>query len=490
MKFYFCKEKPIDIENSITIYPLKYNNFWNETIFDLLINYNGNKHNFCSQIIFFSESKLETINSKSIVEKLLSSENHKEIEDFDFYFSLGTIEDYKNIYNIFNKEKANEILELMNDINYSKFVNNEFYQKNKSLFKNRIFARTFFRNDGCLMAFYKFEKIFSHKKISSICESIEFPEDNKIDKLIINFSENRINPNIFGIIGKNGIGKSHILKEIAKNNLSQDNFSKIIGVTTTTECDNTFSVLQNKTNSNTPFKHVHSNTFGDQNFPEIAYLLSRFNKDAFDRLIKFSNLFFDNEELYIEDNLRITPISQMINETELSTVDRLTYISKCKVCLSNRDDTATYRYLSSGEISCLKIIAGILYEIEEFSLVLIDEVENNFHPNYITKILYVISEITAHYKSRAVIATHSPYVIRELASSQVFALIKDKTNDKASPSEIRIKTLGANLQDLSNFIFGDEFYSLTAKKYFEKNNESIDKFEELSPRAASILKSK
>lgn len=68
-------------------------------------------------------------------------------------------------------------------------------------------------------------------------------------------------------------------------------------------------------------------------------------------------------------------------------------------------------YLSSGEQHLIVLIGELLFKAEENSLVLIDEPEISFHPEWQEKFLGILENIQRENKFSALISTHSPILI-------------------------------------------------------------------------------
>ena len=68
-------------------------------------------------------------------------------------------------------------------------------------------------------------------------------------------------------------------------------------------------------------------------------------------------------------------------------------------------------YLSSGEQHLIVLIGELLFKAEESSLVLIDEPEISFHPEWQEKFLGILESIQRENKFSALISTHSPMLI-------------------------------------------------------------------------------
>jgi energy-coupling factor transporter ATP-binding protein EcfA2 len=122
--------------------------------------------------------------------------------------------------------------------------------------------------------------------------------------------------------------------------------------------------------------------------------------------------------------------------------------------------------LSSGQISFVRLAAQICLHIQPGSLLLIDEPETHLHPNLITDFAALLNAILEIADSVAVIATHSAYLVREVPTSQVHLIqVQDGAVAIGRP---RIRTFGADVGTISNFIFDDGFINRLSAEVGEK----------------------
>lgn len=123
--------------------------------------------------------------------------------------------------------------------------------------------------------------------------------------------------------------------------------------------------------------------------------------------------------------------------------------------------------LSSGERSLALFCARLMIASRDSALVLIDEPENHLHPRFITLMVQTLARTLQATGSRALIVTHSPFVVREFERSTVNVL---KTSGKGIPEMFRpsLQTLGGDVAMISDYVFEDE----GIRKGFQ---ESIDR---------------
>lgn len=111
------------------------------------------------------------------------------------------------------------------------------------------------------------------------------------------------------------------------------------------------------------------------------------------------------------------------------------------------------RRLSSGEYAMMRFAAQATSAITRGSLILLDEPETHLHPNYVSNLMDILDNLLQSTGSIAIVATHSSYVVREVPRSCVSVLtLEDRQIRIDQP---RMQTFGANIDSISQFVFGD-----------------------------------
>ena len=110
-----------------------------------------------------------------------------------------------------------------------------------------------------------------------------------------------------------------------------------------------------------------------------------------------------------------------------------------------------YLRLSTGHKFFLHAIAHILAYLKEDSIVLFDEPENHLQPCLLSFMFKTMRQIAEERNSVCLIATHSPVVLQEMMSSNVFIVRKD--GKKVNISHPSIQTYGANFGQINTEVF-------------------------------------
>ncbi|MCE6958125.1 AAA family ATPase [Cereibacter sphaeroides] len=111
------------------------------------------------------------------------------------------------------------------------------------------------------------------------------------------------------------------------------------------------------------------------------------------------------------------------------------------------------RRLSSGEHAMMRFAAQAASAVAQGSLILLDEPETHLHPNFISNLMGILDNLLQSTGSIAIVATHSAYVARETPRNCVHVLTMEGRQIRIDPP--RIQTFGATIDSISQFVFGD-----------------------------------
>lgn len=125
--------------------------------------------------------------------------------------------------------------------------------------------------------------------------------------------------------------------------------------------------------------------------------------------------------------------------------------------------------LSSGQRSMFRFALHFIAHAGFGTLLIIDEPETYLHPNLVSDYMMLLYSILEQTRSVAIVATHSAYVVRETPTHCVHVL--KKIDGVVKAHHVYVKTLGASVSELSYAVFGDS----TVSAYHEKISEAISK---------------
>ena len=133
--------------------------------------------------------------------------------------------------------------------------------------------------------------------------------------------------------------------------------------------------------------------------------------------------------------------------------------------------------LSSGQSILLYIITQIVANIRVDSLLIYDEPETHLHPNAIVELMNTIYELVNEFEAYCLIATHSPMVIRELFSKNVFVM--ERHENVPSLRRIGLECFGENLGVLTDEVFGDKQMPKQYKKIIRNLIDAGNTFDQI-----------
>ncbi len=107
--------------------------------------------------------------------------------------------------------------------------------------------------------------------------------------------------------------------------------------------------------------------------------------------------------------------------------------------------------MSAGHAITVLILTQLVAKVEEKTLVLIDEPESHLHPPLLSALIRSLSELLVRQNGVAIIATHSPVVLQEITSSCVWKLYRMGRVFKNERPDI--ETFGENVGTLTREIF-------------------------------------
>ncbi len=129
--------------------------------------------------------------------------------------------------------------------------------------------------------------------------------------------------------------------------------------------------------------------------------------------------------------------------------------------------------LSSGQQLFSYIAINVVGAIREHSLIVIDEPELFLHPTLEIEFISLLKVILKPFKSKAILATHSLAVVREVPSKCVHIFRNEGYGLEIVPPPF--ETFGGSVQRISSYVFGDKSVSKPFDEWVEMQmNENPD----------------
>ncbi|MDT8860990.1 AAA family ATPase [Alkalihalobacillus sp. MEB130] len=381
------------------------------------------------------------------------------------YISLGYNQKfYKRLIKILGRQRSKEILIKLNDISIVGLEKNP-----KFNLENRGIQDSFFRSsEGRFLYSDVYDKYFLDKESQDRDYDFSFKaklysEDEDFKDIEINFrKQDRLPNRLFTIVGKNGVGKTRLLNQLAESlfdSSKPENKNRFLKVekSGTNDLDRkipiynkiiaiSFSVFDKF------YKGSLESEKSSREYQETEENLTKFNNYTYIGLHKVDNSIYSSEEL-VEINKRAYRKIIDKNREQLF----IESINSSNILNFQLADDFNYEnffseIFSSGQSIFISMLCRLLSEIEDGSLIFLDEPELYLHPNAIANLARLYYEILEQFKSYAILCTHSPILVQEIPSRYVrkLSLIDENTIVYNQPS---IETFGTNISEITVDIF-------------------------------------
>ena len=331
--------------------------------------------------------------------------------------------------------------------------------------KNSIFINSLIRSDNAERQLRQAKHKIYNYDLSNLY-SFKYQFDAKYSKdsveVIFDFNREMEIPNrIFAIIGKNGTGKTQLITKLPLDISKKNNdffvprpplFSKVIAVSYSI-FDN-FEIPKKTSVFNYVYCGLHTINDGKKEILTQKQQSLRFHNTW----KKIKSL----ERMDIWRNILLNFIDKDIVDAFIINEDDLFNILTVSVDEFNK----IKHKLSSGQNIMLFIISEILANIRLDSLILFDEPETHLHPNAISQLMNLIYGLVYQFDSYCIITTHSPLIVQELLSRNVY--IMERHQNMPSIRKIGIESFGENLTTLTEDVFGNKEIQKQYKTIIDK----------------------
>ncbi|MEN8698425.1 ATP-binding protein [Bacillus infantis] len=131
---------------------------------------------------------------------------------------------------------------------------------------------------------------------------------------------------------------------------------------------------------------------------------------------------------------------------------------------------------SSGHSIVLLTITKLIQELEEKTLVLLDEPESHLHPPLLSTFTRILSNLLVSRNGIGIIATHSPVIIQEVPRKCVW--IMNRYGREMEFERPEIETFGENINILTKEVFSFEITHSGFHKLLNDVANKIGSYEE------------
>lgn len=277
--------------------------------------------------------------------------------------------------------------------------------------------------------------------------------------------------NIHVLIGRNGVGKTHLQKKMVKALCLRKKDRRRNGHFAFNEPENSFDtgmpfvnvlfvsfsvfddpeplISDNEASEKVKFAHIGIHKLKN---PEAE------NTESIPLAIgELKNHFVDGLENCLAGGRR-DRLSDAIKTLEadilFAQADLLSLLDLRKRKVRRNEAGEIFKRLSSGHKIVLLTMVKLVENVDERTLVLLDEPEGHLHPPLLSAFIRALSDLLVHRNGVAIIATHSPVVLQEVPKSCVWRLSRFGVATKAE--RLEIETFGENIGVLTRQVFGLE----------------------------------
>jgi len=377
------------------------------------------------------------------------------------FFSLGQSEKYYSKINSLNPKLKKNILKSLKDIVYDEKIK-------KLALTQGVFKTSLLRDISLTSINGQFKRILNGGSIQTEFHfEYQILQGPKTAGLSLEFHvDPESNPpsNVHVLIGRNGVGKTHLLNNMVKALVDDEKNIKQSGSFSSNDSPETifagvvsvafsafdpFDPLPEKKDKSEGIRYSYiglkrtTNRGGERGTPMSREMLTNvFSKSVVATIQK------DNSDRWLE----------AIRSLESDPLFRELALSKEFIELEgeplDKFAKSTFNRLSSGHAIVLLTISKLVETVEEKTLVLLDEPEAHLHPPLLSAFIRSLSDLLSHKNGVAIIATHSPVILQEVPRNCVYKM--NRSGLVAKPERPNIETFGENIGVLTREIFGLE----------------------------------
>ena len=312
--------------------------------------------------------------------------------------------------------------------------------------------------------------------------------------------------NIHVLIGRNGVGKTHMLNNMSKAIIENEPDEATFGTfECTTDEKSSFANLVSVTFSAfDPFEPLPNRKDRLDGLPCAYVGLKRPGKNTKGDPLppktpeKLSEE-FGASVLVCSQGARLSRWRRALEMLETDPIFKANDVaSLADSAMEEKEIRFAARKLfgkmSSGHKIVLLTITRLVETVEERTLVLLDEPEAHLHPPLLSAFVRSLSDLLVNRNGVAIIATHSPVVVQEVPKSCVWKIRRSGRSVVVERPEI--ETFGENVGILTREIFGLEVTDAGFHRLLRESVQSTDtlaqafaKFEgELGGEARALIR--
>lgn len=371
----------------------------------------------------------------------------------DSFFSLGQSEDYyENVKKLEHGELREDILTALKDIAFD-------LARFEAVKQEDVTRESLMRDLGSRIIKEQFHRIArGGAKLTPFDISYTLPGQAGTDyQLEFHVIPNSDPPtNIHVLIGRNGVGKTHMLKSMVRclSTGNQDGEYGRFSLGRHTRFSNfvcvAFSPFDVYPTPDDVEEDAYSEKYTYIGLGSGQEMRMQRLEDQFIAALRSCNKYKEKRTLWISviTLLNSDPIFANNGSSEL--------LSPQGTEEDELDSSARslFRRLSSGHKVILLTLTCLTAITMERTLALIDEPENHLHPPLLSAFVRALSALLIQKNGLAIISTHSPVILQEVPKSCIWQLSRNNTILRAERPDR--ETFGENVGILINDVFGLE----------------------------------
>lgn len=377
----------------------------------------------------------------------------------DNFISLGQDSDYYKKLSFLDEDLREKVLVALGDLSF----NQENFRKHMNLM---VVRQSLLRDVSSLQVQSEFKQLALG--IIELTEyNIVYTAYSRSPKLLapiqLNFD---VDPNseppsnVHVIIGRNGVGKTHLLNNMInallnsndgvqkfgrftnKNRVEDFSFRHLVSVNFSAFDDTLVNKERKSKNNNIGYSYIGLNRSDSLNG---GIKTPRMLTNEFVKAIEICSRGAKHERW--RSALKVLETDPVFSEADITSITKIKNPENVRETANN-----VFKKLSSGHKIILLSITKLVATVEEKTLVILDEPETHLHPPLLSAYIRSLSSLLIKRNAVALIATHSPVVLQEVSNLCVWKLFRQ--GNLSSIKRISRNTFGENVGVLTHEVFG------------------------------------
>lgn len=377
----------------------------------------------------------DSANTYDILEKVFDGPLDNE------FCSLGIEPDYySQIFRLFHHTTiANELLNCLRDCAYNHNIYEEFCE-------DEIFKTSLLREDSSEQAVWEAPFLLSGKdKHAAYSFNLRFAPDYLdgayTDWVVPLLYDAPPFMRIVGLIGNNGVGKTQMLKMLISNLVNDVPLP--VALPLFRSC---LAI------SSTPFDEYDKIAPQQPRIPYKCFSIEQDAKYTIDAIFESIDIIYQRPLIHRKPMILLYKesidflLGEQVGGFLVYNEDTDNYdLNKDYLC-------EQIHIMSSGQLHIFNLLTFIHAHIHLSSLLVIDEPEVHMHPQIVVSFMTMLGSILQRFRSFAVIATHSPLIVREMVGQNVY-LMRIVESGIPNVAKVAFETFGADASELYMHLF-------------------------------------